>query len=227
MTSTEQTHRFARCHGYQAHFTSIAHGDFAALGAATETTFTASGHELRLRLLDKRLDILTYLRFADVTTRSCFRSTSHFYRDDHFMTINALIDVWKDPLSFCFHIERRVGDAYVAVGFCFGGFIEIDGALGIALNSLHVRPGTADVRARVLRLIEELFCQPLGIEIIGIACTHNGRGPLPADYKPRRTRLRRLRALVNNGEVVTTAFDDISAEVNESIDVDGLFWRTR
>src|SRR5262249_12072473 len=63
----------------------------------TPTEVTANGHVYRVRLLDKRHDLLTYLRFADLPVRSCYRSTSGFYIDHRDGTQDEIVGVWKDP----------------------------------------------------------------------------------------------------------------------------------
>lgn len=182
-------------------------------------SFAAAGARYRLRLLDKRLDLLTYLRFADVATRNCFRSSSRYYRE------RDVIDVWHDPLTFCFHVEREREAAFVPCGFFFGNFVEIASTIGVVVNSLHVRPRTAAVRAATLAAFEAAFCAPLGITRIGVANVHGGRGPLPSSYVQRAETFTRLRALARGKERVTTGYDDISTTFNKPITVTDLYWR--
>jgi hypothetical protein len=223
--NTSAVHRFARLHGYRAQFEALARGDLSALGV-TGAHLTSDGQELRIRLLDKRADILTYLRFADATVRTCFRSSSSFYESPRYMTIDGLVDVWKDPLTFCFQIERRIGDRFVACGFCFGGFAELADELAILVNGIHVRPNSPAIRRDIVAMLEQNLCHPLGIEQLGIGCAHSARGPLPAGYEPRQVRLRRLRATDHEGMPVQRCNDDISRKVNQVVQVGGLFWRT-
>jgi hypothetical protein len=176
-----------------------------------------------LRLLDKRTDLMTYLRFADLPARSCYRSDSWFYVGG---TQSHVLAVWHDPLSFCFHVEREVDARFRPCGFLFGGFAEVDGQPAVALNSLHMRPKRADVRERLLRAFEQALCVPLGITRIGIASCHGGRGPLPSDYVARPVSLTRLRALSAGGKPVTDAWDDISYEVNARTEVTHLLWKS-
>jgi hypothetical protein len=172
----------------------------------------------RLRLLDKRRDLLTYLRFADIVANSCFRSDNEYYPT---LTENALIEVWKDPLSFCFHIER----AGEPRGFLFGSFALVGDQIGVVLNSLHVRPNSDDVRIGAIRAFEAALCRPLGIERIGIANMHGGRGALPPDYVRRVERIVRLRALGRSGHLVRKTYDDITQTANMRVTVGHLYWR--
>ncbi len=180
-------HQFARRFGYARHFHALLCGDLTAIGAMSLAPIL--GTRLRLRLLDKRRDLLTYLRFPDVPARSCMRSDSWMYigRD--------VVDAWRDPLTFCVHVEHGHGDGYHPCGFVFGGFAEVDGELAIVANSLHVRPATREVRCAVVRGLEQALCEPLGIRRFGIANDHGGRGPLPDDYVEHEQPLVRLRAL--------------------------------
>jgi hypothetical protein len=191
----------------------LAAGDLAALGVATLTELPPG---FRLRLLDKRRDLLTYLRFADVGPRNCFRSDGIFHAH--------LLDAWADPLTACWHLEQRRGDAWLPTGFVFGSFVELDGAIGFALNSLHVRPRTAEVRAEVLHALVRGLCAPLRLVALGVANVHGGAGPLPPDFEPRDVALVRPRALVRDGTPVTFCGDDICRS-NEHTVVRHLRWR--
>jgi hypothetical protein len=195
-------------------------GDLARLGVATRTELAVDGARFRLRLLDKRLDLLTYLRFADVAARSCFHSQEHGW------TERDRLDAWRDPLTFCLHVERIRHAAAEPRGFLFGGFAVVGGELRIVLNSLHVRPRSAAVRAAVLAAFERAVAVPLGIRRIGIANLHGGRGPLPADYVRADVALIRLRALAHGGEPLLETYDDIAFVVNSPVKADHLRWKT-
>lgn len=181
-----------------------------------------AGLRYRVRLLDKRLDLLTYLRFADVPARSCYRSTEGFY---HRCTRSNLAAAWKDPLTLCFHIERERARAFQPCGFLFGSFADADGVLALIFNSLHVRPASAAVREQVLRAVERIVT-PFGIARIGIANQFGGRGPLPVDYVAREVALVRHRALAIGGRLVTEIYDDIEHPANQPVRIDHLYWRT-
>jgi hypothetical protein len=181
-----------------------------------------SGVRYRVRLLDKGLDLLTYLRFADVPARSCYRSTDSFY---YRHTRTNLAAAWKDPLTLCFHVERERDRAFQPCGFLFGSFADADGVLALVFNSLHVRPGSAAVREQVLRAVERIVT-PFGIGRIGIANQHGGHGPLPADYVSREVAIVRHRALAIGGRLVTEIYDDIEIKANRPTRIDHLYWRT-
>lgn len=198
----------------------LAGGDLASLGVLAVTDVGIGDERFRIRVLDKRRDLLTYLRFADTPARSCYRSDSWMYRSEPFPTELEVIAAWRDPLTICIHIER----ADQVCGFAFGSFAEIEGRAALLFNSLHVRPNTPSVREPLLRAIERSVCVPLGVRWFGIANAHNGEGHLPDDYVFDYRAGIRLRALSSKGELVTNVDDDISITVNSTCDFD-LYWR--
>ncbi len=212
--------QLARQLGRAHHATALLAGDLTALGVPATSTFASRGETFRLRLLDKRGDLPTYLRFADVAARCCYRSDDRYYR----RTEAEVIAVWKDPLSFCFHVERGRGEVFRPFGFVFGGFARLTGGLAILLNGLYMRPNTPDVRALVVESLERALCAPLGIPM-GIAASHGGRGTLPDRYRQRPVDLTRIRALGLGGCPEEVVYDDISLIVNRRIRVAHLWWR--
>ena len=226
MPHRQLVHRVARLLGRKHDHESLLRGDLAALGVSSSTTISAGGDRYRVRLLDKRVDILTYLRFADVPARSCFRSDGWAYEDPDFRTKHETIAAWKDPLTFCFHVELERDSGWQACGFCFGSFAEHEGAIVALMNSLHVRPNRPEVRERILRAFEDGLCRPLGIRRLGIANSHGGHGPMPSDYLTDKLVATRLRALARDDQLVDTVDDDISGSVNRRTEIDWLVWKT-
>ncbi|MBA2545178.1 MAG: hypothetical protein H0V17_36385 [Deltaproteobacteria bacterium] len=197
------------------HVQSLLAGDLTVLGVDRERQVD----RVRVRLLAKRGDLMSYLRFADVPIASCYRSDSPHYRE----TRDHLIAVWKDPLSLCFRIERLDGRPF---GFVFGGFATLaTGPIALVLNGMYLARQRLDTRTAVLEAIEDMVCRPLGIRHVGIANQFGGQGPLPFDYRHQTLTGTRLRALRKQGKLVTDAWDDISYEVNLPIGLD-LWWRT-
>lgn len=179
------------------------------------TTLGIDGVTYRVRLLDKRHDLLTYLRFADVPVPSCYRSSARTWT----WSGRDTIDAWGDPLTLCFHVERGSGNVFEACGFLFGSFAEVDGRRSVVFNSLHVRPNTAALRFAILENVERQL-RALGIGLLGIANVHNGRGELPRDYEERVVELVRFRALR-----CPDIGDDICCEVNERTSASSMYWR--
>lgn len=99
----------------------------------------ASGPRYRLRFLDKRRDLLTYLRFADAAP-CCFSSTSNYYQCRCHNHRRWVVALWKDPLSFCFHIERVHG----APGQAHGAGASAGASAG-AFAGAFERPPTRNV----------------------------------------------------------------------------------
>lgn len=201
----------------------LATGDLVRLGVAPAEEVMARGRRFVVRLLDKRRDLLAYLRFADVPARSCFRSDARSYTDSGYPTRPELLAAWRDPLTFCFHIENDGGQV---CGFLFGSFALADGDPAVVFNSLHVRPRNAELRIAILRAVERCLCAPLGIRHLAIANRHGGRGPLPSNYVQRTAVITRLRALSTDGEPIKTVDDDISIVVNDPIVTTDLHWNT-
>lgn len=216
-------HELAGRLGHPRWASALATGDLVGLGVAAAQDVTVRGQRFVVRLLDKRRDLVTYLRFADVRARSCFRSDTPSYTDPRYATRPEVLAAWRDPLTFCFHIENDRGEA---CGFLFGSFAITDGEPAVVFNSLHVRPRSAELRTAILRAAERGLCAPLGIRHLAIANLHGGRGPLPDDYQQRTAVITRLRALAKEGERITTVDDDISIVVNESVVTTDLHWRT-
>lgn len=213
-----QVARFVRKVGRRHWYEALWNANLAQLGVASTTTFQVRGTEYRLRLLDKRLDILTYLRFADIPARSCFRS------DSDYRLANDTIEAWKDPLTICCHVDR-VEDGQPR-GFLFGSFAAVDDEPALVMNSLHMRPNDGELRTQVIHAFERAICEPLAISRIGIANDHGGKGELPASYILRPVTIMRFRALAQNGWALVQTYDDISDRLNEPVLVEGLFWRS-
>ncbi|NVB85460.1 MAG: hypothetical protein HOV81_44255 [Kofleriaceae bacterium] len=201
----------------------LASGDLVALGAAPVRWLRVAGEDYCVRLLDKRRDLLTYLRFADVPVRTCYRSDLSMWKSE---TQAHTVAAWKDPLTFCFHIERRVADAYVPIGFSFGGFVDLEGGLGVALNGLYMKNNGAELRFGVIDAIERTFDR-IGIARIGITARYQSRGPLPTRYVRTSVALTRLRALERDGRLLSDSFDDVQRDYNEPTTVSHLYWRRR
>jgi hypothetical protein len=213
-----QVARFVRKVGRRHWYNALRNANLAQLGVASTTTFKVRDAEYRLRLLDKRLDILTYLRFADGPARSCFRS------DSDYRLARDTIEAWKDPLTICCHVEHAEHGR--PCGFLFGSFAAVEDQPALVMNSLHVRPNDGELRTQVVHAFERAICEPLAISRIGIANDHGGKGELPASYVMRRMTIMRFRALAQNGWALVQTYDDISERLNEPVVVEGLLWRT-
>jgi hypothetical protein len=216
----EQLAKYVRKVGRRHWYDALRASRLEDLGVRAITTLAIGRDEYRLRLLDKRIDLFTYLRFADVPARSCFRTDSSIA-----LEVDCL-EPWKDPLSLVCHVERRRGDAFEPRGFWFGSFAAVDGAPALVMNSLHVRPNDPELREQIVGAFERSICAPLGITRIGIANDHGGAGKLPAAYVKRDVVAMRFRALAIDGWTLRSTYDDISCQANEPIKLTELYWRT-
>ncbi len=182
-----------------------------------------NGARHRLRYLDKREDLFTFLRFADCVP-CCFNSASSWYRS-HGMR-QWVLSLWKDPLSFCFHVERRGLDGdWRPSGFVFGGYSLAGDDSALLLNGIYLRRQESRLRAAILRAIEETFCRPLGILRIAVANRYSGYGQLPSGYVRQLSTIYRPRALRSKAGPASAVNDDISSQVNRTLFLSHLYWR--
>ena len=150
----------------------------------------------RLRYLDKRMDLLTFFRFADPAS-CCWNSTGSNFAT----TQSRLLAIWKVPLSFCFHLARMTS-GNEPIGFVFGSLARVDEAPAVLLNGLYLRRQLPAVRAAALRGLERFF-RHLGVRWMGVASRYGGIGTMPGRYRYGSRKEFRPRALRVNGKMVT------------------------
>ncbi|MFT5679745.1 MAG: hypothetical protein ACI8RZ_000650 [Myxococcota bacterium] len=172
---------------------------------------------VQLRYLDKRMDLLTFFRFADPAA-CCWNSTG-----SHFGATQArLLAVWKDPLSFCFHINRIAGSGS-PLGFVFGSLARCEsGEPAVLLNGLYLRRQSRPLRDLTLSALERFF-RHLGMRWLGVASRYAGCGAIPDRYQMTSKVIHRSRALMRDGKMVTDAIDDISVCINRTQPI-RLYW---
>ncbi|MFT4976682.1 MAG: hypothetical protein ACI8S6_002587, partial [Myxococcota bacterium] len=178
---------------------------------------------LRLRQLDKRRDLLTFMRLADAVS-CCWDTRSSYSLQTH----SRLRSLWQDPLSMAFHVEARSEGGWSPVGFVFGSLGLVEDGEGrteaaLLLNGVYLRRQKARLRDRVLSAIEQR-ARGLSVRHIGVASAYNGRGTMPNRYRLMERRVRRLRALAVRGVPVQFAIDDISMGVNSMQRLRHLYW---
>jgi hypothetical protein len=172
------------------------------------------------RLLDKRRDLLTFLRLADPVW-CCLHTESPYLRDRR----RWIADAWHDPLTFCVHIDRTRAACVEPAGFILGGFGLVADAPALILNGVYLRGvRRSAIRAAALQFLERCVAGPLGIRLIGVAARNGGAGALPEAYALARRRVLRTRALSRGGVPVRRTYDDISTVVNQPEDVE-LWWK--
>jgi len=177
----------------------------------------------RLRHLDKRRDLLTFLRLADAVP-CCWATSSRYSGQTH----GRLLSLWRDPLSFAFHIEAEHAGGWSPIGFVFGALALVEDGCGqteaaMVLNGIYLRRQRFALRDRVLARIEEQ-ARALGIAHIGVATRYNGSGGMPGRYRLTDRRVHRLRALTVRGVPVQFAIDDIGMGVNTITRLRHLHW---
>jgi hypothetical protein len=173
------------------------------------------GHGLELQYLDKPRELLSFLRIADCVG-CCYSSAGPHY-EGCMQTSQWILRLYRDPLSYGFHVRRA--DDGARMGFVFGGFGLVREP-ALLLNGVYLRRQQRTVRAAVLDGIEHALARPLGVEHIGVATRYGGEGELPSDYRFETRRGIRLRAIRDaHGALERTIYDDISDSVNEEIDL--------
>ncbi|HEU4403790.1 MAG TPA: hypothetical protein VFS43_00625 [Polyangiaceae bacterium] len=182
-----------------------------------------------LRYLDKRRDVLAFLRLADCVM-CCFHSAGGAYGDPAASRVGNyrwVLALWCDPLSFCFHVTRGCGGEGPPVGFVFGSFGLSGSAPVLLLNGVYLRRQDEQARADVLACIEANFARPLGVAAVAVGNRYGGRGPLPRGYAPTPRSTLRLRALQDYaGTPVTSVYDDISNVTNATFTTEAhICWK--
>lgn len=178
------------------------------------------GSGLELVYLDKRRDLLPFLRFADCAP--CCFSSDGSHHEQGMKTSRWILRVYKDPLSFCFHVRRS--ENRERVGFVFGGFALAREPV-LLLNGVYLKRQQRGLRFRILEAIEHTLARSLGVTGIGVANIHGGHGELPNEYTLRTRRGTRLRALRGrDGLLETSIYDDLSGVVNKEADLT-LHWK--
>lgn len=200
----------------------LATGDLVSLGLDPVRELVVTGERFRVRLLDKRRDFLTYVRFGDVPVRTCYRSDQSMWGT----TQSYTIDAWRDPLSMCFHVEQQLGDCWKPIGFSFGGLVDLGRRAGAALSGLYMQRNIAEVRVAIISAIGEMLEQ-IGVRDLGITVRYQSNGALPTDYAEADVNMTRLHAIAYRGQPAAYAFDDISRSLNRPVRVSHLYWRRR
>ncbi len=191
--------------------------------SAVELPELAGLARYRVRFLDKRQDLFTYLHFADCVP-CCFNRANRYFKQ--WGLRQWVLALWKDPLSFCFHVERLVDERqWRPCGFVFGSYALCQATPAVLLNGIYLHRKHEQLRAEILHAIEEMFCRPLGVRWVAIANRYGGCGNLPETYVLRSVIVQRLRALRFKGRPVTAIYDDISCEVNQTMLMSHLYWR--
>lgn len=186
----------------------------AALQATREARIMRRGEsqvrQLNLRYLDKTTNLPEYLRFAD-STMCCFTSKNFQGTGPQ----QYIARIWKDPLSFVFHIEEpsaEQNDRRNSVGFVFGSYgINREGELVVILNGVYMDRKTDLAARKVLQKIEQQFVKPLGCKEMLIASQHAGRSNYGVEYENTDREYLRLRAIKQrwNDEPEKHTYDDI------------------
>jgi len=187
----------------------------AAIQASREAKTANRGEsqtrQLSLRYLDKTASLPEYLRFAD-SAMCCFTSKNFQGSGSQ----QYIARIWKDPLSFVFHIEEpgvEQSDRRNSVGFVFGSYgTNRDSEPVLLLNGVYMDRKTDLAARKVIQTIEEQLAKPLGCKEVLIASQHAGRSNYGADFENTDKEYLRLRAIKQkwNDEPEQTTYDDLA-----------------
>lgn len=186
----------------------------AAMQAAREARTMRRGEsqvrQLNLRYLDKTTSLPEYLRFAD-SAMCCFTSKNFQGTGPQ----QYIARIWKDPLSFVFHIEEPSAeqtDRRSSVGFVFGSYgVNREGEPVLILNGVYMDRKTDLAAKKVLQTIEQQLAKPLGCKEVLTASQHAGRSNYGVEYENTDREYLRLRAIKNRwgDEPEQHTYDDI------------------
>ncbi len=184
--------------------------------------------EARLRLLDKKDDLITMLRFAD-SKICCFSSSNYEMRVAHGIPNKEWVaSINKDPLSFVFQIEElkdNENDKTKNLGFVFGSFgVSSDGLPVVLLNGIYFSEGN-DLKSvqSILRSVESQLSAPIKAQYQLLASKYGGSlsGQIPG-YDGKAVTVKRLRALKGKGDKPETIiYDDLGTAINQFLDYSG------
>ena len=150
---------------------------------------------LQLRYLDKTTSLPEYLRFAD-SAMCCFTSKDF---GDGMGAQSYIARIWKDPLSFVFHIEEpsvENSETRTSVGFVFGSYgTNRENQPVLLLNGVYMDRKT-DLAARtILKTIEDQLGKPMGCTELLVAGQHGGKTNFGPEFSNTDREYLRLRAL--------------------------------
>ena len=189
--------------------------------------------QVRLRYLDRRLDFVETMRFADAA-QCCFNSRNYIIQQG-VGAADWIARLGKDPLSFIFAIEefnpgeeKKPEDQRKrkAIGFVFGSFGIEGGKPIILLNGVYMEGKTDRAAQSILHTLEEDFAVPIRAARQYAASRHAGTANFGSEYTNTPRTLRRLRAISKRGstEPEDQIYDDIGVGVNKEGTTDNGVW---
>jgi len=184
----------------------------------------AKEKEVILRWLDKRNDLVECLRFAD-SAQCCFNSKTYGMDGRGLETVERIVKIWKDPLSFIFQIEDSPGNA---IGFVFGSFGLYKGKPVSMLNGVYMEGKTDTAAQSIVNAIENDFSRPLGCVLQIVGARYGGTTRYGKEYSNDGIEVKRLRAIAgNDGNPDTVIYDDLNVGVNKEGTTDNMVWHKK
>ncbi len=196
------------------------------------------GKKVRVRMLDKKKDLMTMVRFAD-SKICCFSSSNYDVVIRHGVPNKEWVtSINKDPLSFVFEVEdvsngekekqglENSESLIKNIGFVFGTFgVSEEGYPVVMLNGVYISTGNDySSVSNILQSIEEMLSRPIRAEEQIVGSQHGGKifGDMK-DYTSTSITVTRLRALDNgNGVPERKIYDDLGTVINTKTDMNGV-----
>lgn len=170
---------------------------------------------IRVRLLDKKDDLMQYSRFADATN-NCYQSLNI---DKPRNSRAAYFDrIWSDPCMFAVQLEAT-DQRQEPCGFVFGTVGRFDGKPALILNGVYLqKPDDITARA-VIESMRTHVADPLGLHTLVFAARNGGTfRPSEDAYDATGYQFSRYSAVREGGKLVTKTFDDLGENVNREPD---------
>jgi len=189
---------------------------------------------VKIRMLDKKDDLMIMVRFAD-SKICCFSSSNYTMRVAHNIENKYWVSsINKDPLSFVFEIEDVSPDTEGEtaqtknLGFVFGMYgVGDDGDPEIMLNGVYYSGGN-DLNSvtNIANAIEEMLSVKIRAKHQLISSMYGGQiqGNMP-EYSNQPLEAKRLRAIDNGqGKPETLIYDDLGTQINTKMQFADKVW---
>jgi hypothetical protein len=191
--------------------------------------------KVRVRMIDKKDDLMTMVRFAD-SKICCFSSSNYSMRVAHNIENKQWVaSILKDPLSFVFEIEdtEDTDDGQAQArrnnrGFVFGMYgINDEGRPEVMLNGVYYSGGNdTATSSSIVGAIEAMLSQRIRAGHQLIASMYGGQiGGELTGYSNGSLEAKRLRALDDGmGNPETKIYDDLGLKINQMVEFGDKVW---
>ena len=178
--------------------------------AGSKQGVTTRSEDLELTFLDKGVDFMRALRFAD--SQTCCFTSKHYASGGAAKWISRLN---RDPLSFVMDIKKK-GSNEIS-GFVFGrmGINPETEKPAIMLNGVYAQNRSDVMAGNVLKIIEERFARTIKADSMVVASQYGGKlAGTPEGYAQTSKELNAIRALSSDGRLEKQVYDDVGKIAN-------------